>query len=133
MPLFRPKSKENKKHWKYLSNGSFSCTGKMKIWMQTFQSWYQQDTRRHSVDFGEYLTTVAAICGGLAKGKWEEEPQNKEKVEQLDSFVSTSPEGDYSVSVLDMIDYLAEHIDRQQMQAWSSYCRSQAKQMLKLG
>jgi hypothetical protein len=119
--------------WKSNPDGGFEFIGKITDWLRDFRKWHVEDTKANpAIPELAYIQYVTLNYASLAKGKWQEEWLGKRKAARLDSFVTTTPQGNIQVSLWDTLDFLAENIDDGLRMKWSSQVRRDTKRMLKL-
>lgn len=79
-----------------------------------------------------YVQRMVLFYAAFAKGKWGKEGLGKRKISRLDSFTSITPEGNFSVNLWDVLDFLAENLGDDTRLEWASAARSNTKRALHL-
>lgn len=119
--------------WKHLKEGDFEFTGSINEWMEDFKRWYQLDTVNNSnFDFGTYLQYITLYYCQFAKTKWEKELLGRRKIVRLEAFIGSDAQGNIKVNVFDSLDFLAENLEPEFRREWSSTCRNEIKQLMKV-
>lgn len=114
------------------NQGTIEFSGKIAIWMQDFQKWYQQDCGANSlINLFTYVQHLTLFYSTLAKGKWQNGIFTKGKVKTLDGFLTTMPDGNISVDIYATLDFLAEELSSDERNQWSQHCRNEFIKMLK--
>ena len=110
--------------WKADGGGSFTITGPLKTWIETFQKWHAADASElRGLDFSAYLLMLSSGIASKAKAKWSTEFFGTRKAKRLDAFLATGADGSVTIPVFDVLDYLAENIDRADLERWEHDCR----------
>jgi hypothetical protein len=118
--------------WKSGSSG-FEFEGKITRWLSDFRKWYSEDARSNrAISEMAYVQHITLVYATLAKGKWQNEILGKRKASRLDSFTTQTAEGKVSVSLWDLLDYMAETLADSARLEWSKTARLRTKQLLHL-
>jgi hypothetical protein len=74
---------------------------------------------------------MVLICGSFALGKWQREPDGKDKTEKLQSYITRASDGSVSVAFMDYFEFLAEHLSETQLKEWGTHLRAEMRKRLK--
>ena len=108
---------------------TFFFKGNIAKWVRIFQNWYKEDipVPNSSTDFSTYLKALILIYADKAQKKWKYRLFGKGNVRKVESYLS-----DKTIYIpsqrplLDLLNYLAEHIEEKDFVKWAQECRKRA-------
>jgi hypothetical protein len=104
---------------------------KIEPWIADFKRWYEQDVHNKQVPWKTYYISLALTYGSYTMGKFQQESK-PEKITQLRSFISEDAQGNRQIKTEDYVCFLADNLGDEVRHAWSTICRNDTKQTLKL-
>jgi hypothetical protein len=114
--------------WQERSPGYFTYTGRLAEWMAEVERWGRDDVgqQRESQAFGTYLAMIAFGALRQAKDKWSQEWLGKGKAAHATSLLERGGREITARHVIEILDYLSEHLELSTLQNWSKELRADA-------